>query len=413
MDERLEKYRKGELSAEEAAKLEAELAKFEAFYEYMQEEVKGEDLFGDEAEPMTDSGALKKTIRRRWVKMALTIGAVVLAITGLALWSVPKIIDGMYYDPTKSSLTEEVSDYELYRIVDSQISAGQDPVNFVEARRTGPGQYQITESSYNTFSGNMANASMVLERNQLKDHSYTGQRANYNVPLSATAYTNYDSEGKRQQDEELSKLPASSWLSLDFIFNAPQSWQEIQKVVSENPEVQALAAELATDQSTTADSSLKLWEIKLALDSRYVGSFSYSNNAMEMIDQKYPMLLQNKQIDIDSSEADVKKFFASSLQYLIDHREDDLQEVQQKQWQEEFYGENSSSDHIYIPELFNEKAQEKLLKNLDKKEMSFTTLRLAVPKEQLSALQKSLPDSTMVIRDISLISLNLQQNTPW
>lgn len=412
MDERLEKYRKGELSAEEAAKLEAELAKFEAFYEYMQEEVKTEDLFGDEAEPVADSGALKKTIRRRWVKMALTIGAVVLAITGLALWGVPKIIDEMYYDPTKSTVIDEISDYGLYSIVNSQISSVSDTVTFAEGRRIGPGRYELNESYYNPFSGNMSNQSMILDKNLQKDFNYTGQSSNYNTLLTRV-YTNQDSEGKRKQDEEIAKLPESSWLSLEFDFSAVQNWQQIQKMAADNPAAIILAAGLDNDVPTTPESSAKLWEIKLFSDSLNAGMPIYSEQAQKKLDKKYPMLLQNNKVDVQSSEADLEKFFISSLQYLIDHRQDDLGEMLQKQWQEEFNTQDSSSEHFYIPQLFNEKVEKALIKDIDKNGLIFNRVRIAVPKEQLSALQKSLPDSTMVIRDISLISLNLQQNTLW
>lgn len=408
MDERLEKYRKGELSAEEAAKLEAELAKFEAFYEYMQEEVKAEELFGDEAEPAADSGALKKTIRRRWLKMALTIGAVVLAITGLALWGVPKIIDGMYYDPTAGKTAERPSDYELFQLVRNQVDAQNDPLTFITAEKTGTASYRITTNHYNLFSGGNYGATYSIQG----DDYTAGDRWGADGSLSNNAYLtsyyiNSQSDGPQGKiKNKLQQLPDSSWVYLDVTLSESINLQQLKELEKKFPDSRIFSA--AIENVIPNGMSWDAYALRFLPTDYTFMPMVQSEAVKSQLEEKYPRLMRRESVSLTSSEEELKTFLTSSLRYLKDHQKDDFDTYLARKSIEE--NDNPEIEYDLDEEESESEALTRLLKSLKKEPLKFSSIRLAVPKKDVDALFDQLSQNSVRILDTSLMSLNLEED---
>ncbi|MBO4849050.1 MAG: anti sigma factor C-terminal domain-containing protein [Clostridia bacterium] len=180
--ELIEKYVKGELDNEQAAEVAREIEKHEAIAEHIAEREEIPELEalleGEKAETRSDSDESKafakkvrKQIRRAFLKAGLITGLAVLAAVLFCLYSLPKIVDRAYYDPTVVVETDEYG-YETNRMsrdltVFSELFL---PAGFrenVEAVSLGYGKYSLYIQQNHSLTGVFRDTAGMLDRGRL------------------------------------------------------------------------------------------------------------------------------------------------------------------------------------------------------------------------------------------------------
>ncbi len=137
--ELIDLYKNGKLNEEQKAKVEKDIERQEAISEYLfdEGEIPGlEDLgnqhsdyaYGvNDAEENQDLDKLdeeqkkfakmiRTSIRRAFIKMGVTVGAVVIVVVLFIIFALPKLVDCMYYNPLEVAGSEKV--YDSYSVAD-------------------------------------------------------------------------------------------------------------------------------------------------------------------------------------------------------------------------------------------------------------------------------------------------------
>lgn len=177
--ELLKLYKTGQLDEDTRRKVEEDVEKQEAISEYLFEEDEIPTL--EEALPMDGepkgedqfTAQIQKTIRRAFIKLGVTVGAVVLVAVLAVLFVLPKAVDHLYYDPTESleGVTPD-GDWVQPRIhadlaVWTELFAPSDYRDNAVVEPLGYGKYDITIS--NTWGGNHTSNAVrgTLTRNRM------------------------------------------------------------------------------------------------------------------------------------------------------------------------------------------------------------------------------------------------------
>lgn len=116
--EKLEMYKNGALSKSEQIKLEEEIEKVDAISEYLYDRENipklnslnlSENLFEKTGDKQTKNFAkvINISIRKAFIKLGVTVGAITLVITLLFLFVTPKFIASFYYNPAEIVATQE------------------------------------------------------------------------------------------------------------------------------------------------------------------------------------------------------------------------------------------------------------------------------------------------------------------
>ena len=132
--EKIEKYRKNQLSEEERKNVEAEIEKAEAIEEYLadqlDEELRLEDNVFQNTENIQEESInevqfeeyVKKSIHRIFRKMALITGAVLLAVLLFVQFGLSPLVSQFYYNPARQIKVkmEAENDSESWETSESQ-----------------------------------------------------------------------------------------------------------------------------------------------------------------------------------------------------------------------------------------------------------------------------------------------------
>lgn len=137
--EKIERYKKQQLTEEETKEVEAEIEKTEAISDYLADRLMDdldEDFFakdGDEQadtkEKMEQSTAsakefevyVKKSIHRSFRRMGMVVGGAVLAVVLFVQFGMSPLMSSLYYNPTKTDMVETKSGDITYETSYSQI----------------------------------------------------------------------------------------------------------------------------------------------------------------------------------------------------------------------------------------------------------------------------------------------------
>ena len=176
--EKLEQYRRGELNPRQAEEVRAELEKYEAMGDFLFEEEAAPEaaFFGapseEEMQPARFTEEIRKTVRRTFWRLGLTVGAVVLALCLLLTFVLPHVVDRFYYDPTEPSelWSEQLAHHPR---MDLDLAVWTDlfrPCGYrddTSARPLGYGRYVITFHNSGSSLERLNAVSGLLTRDQL------------------------------------------------------------------------------------------------------------------------------------------------------------------------------------------------------------------------------------------------------
>lgn len=181
-------YRRGELDEKAKLDLEKDIEKYDAIGEY---------LFDNEVDfSKNESGAfdgenndtnnyqdasidIKKSIRKAFVKMGVVVGVVVLLIGAFVTFALPKVVDLLYYNPTKSIYKKEllkkydyqdVNRFEADMKIYGELFLPLTDVHGISLESKGYGSYDfnISKQTRNTsIDGAYSSVNGKLERNKI------------------------------------------------------------------------------------------------------------------------------------------------------------------------------------------------------------------------------------------------------
>ena len=182
--EQLEMYRNGTLPHAEQEMLKEEIEKHEAINDFLYDESDIsqlddlQDLSVAPENSETDAQSaefakmIKSSIRRAFIKMGVSVGAVILALILLVVFVMPSTVSKLYYNPNEIVGNSEVASQPTKRI-DLDLSVYTElfiPGNFrnyavVEDR--GYGEYDISIPQVSSFNGQFISVNGKITRNSL------------------------------------------------------------------------------------------------------------------------------------------------------------------------------------------------------------------------------------------------------
>ena len=178
--ELLKFYKNGELPNEQKEYVESEIEKHEAISEY---------LYDDSELPVLENAApseknekdtkqsedftrlIRKMIRRAFIKMGVTVGAVVLAAVMAVMFVLPDFVSAFYYDPNEvvggRASNVQTKKMEVDLSVFTELFLPSTYRNYVIADDEGYGNYHIMIPELAAYDGRFITVSGKLEKGKL------------------------------------------------------------------------------------------------------------------------------------------------------------------------------------------------------------------------------------------------------
>ena len=211
--EKIERYKKHQLTEEETKEVEAEIEKTEAISDYLADRLMDdleEEFFSKDSGEQTDAkekmeqntasakefeAYVKKSIHRSFRRMGMAVGGVVLAVVLFIQFGMSPLMSSLYYNPAKTEILETKSGDITYQTSYSQIevdfhvyaelSLPCKVCDNVQALSNGYGNYQILISpviSFGTKRGTTTAGQIRKGKLELYNPDYLqGGPANYFV----------------------------------------------------------------------------------------------------------------------------------------------------------------------------------------------------------------------------------------
>ncbi len=178
--ELLDQYKNGKLDEKTAAEIAAELEKHEAISDYLCENDEIPELDSLHEETLADemkqesaefSAMIRASIRKAFIKAGFVIGSLSLCAALGVAFGLPKLIDKLYYDPTKITGTSQngimTQQLQLDLTVYSELFLPQQYCLDAYTSDNGYGKYDILVHRTQSWTGTFPKAAGVIERNKL------------------------------------------------------------------------------------------------------------------------------------------------------------------------------------------------------------------------------------------------------
>lgn len=228
-NEVFKKYKLNTASDEEKKQIEEEIEKYRLISDYVSEnDYLSIDAIDEPCEVTTEISTIKKSLKKR---TAITISSAVAIMIGIALVinfiAVP-LIDKQYYNPTKSSYSENSNDFEIALSAYTELHFPSYMQSSVYAKKTGTGKYNIEIYRNRWITGRTENLSATLDKNKLMMPS-----GFFSVPaMNAFAYASYPEyySGKQVFEKNknyLATLPDYLQIQASVSFDRDLTMQEI------------------------------------------------------------------------------------------------------------------------------------------------------------------------------------------
>ena len=236
--EKIERYKKHQLTEEETKEVEAEIEKTEAISDYLADRLMDdleEEFFSKDSGEQTDAkekmeqntasakefeAYVKKSIHRSFRRMGMAVGGVVLAVVLFIQFGMSPLMSSLYYNPAKTEILETKSGDITYQTSYSQIevdfhvyaelSLPCKVCDNVQELSNGYGNYQILISpviSFGTKRGTTTAGQIRKGKLELYNPDYLqGGPANYFVGYGLNRDRDFVSQMKENVIEEDGEL---------------------------------------------------------------------------------------------------------------------------------------------------------------------------------------------------------------
>lgn len=246
--ELLNLYKTGQLSDAEKAKVKADIEKQEAISEFLFENDEIPELSDSclEAEIADDNSnfdekrfqkMIKKSIRKAFLKLGVAVGVIVLALVIVANFTLPHIVDAMYYNPTKvvgiTNGDATTTQLDIDTMVYTELFTPGYYRFSTFANSKGFGEYDIQilqnitlNGQFNTVHGTIDKGKMML----FDDNMFKLPPQNAFVSEGVEGFTGFDSMGAAGSKEDalrkLSELDETDYYIAYVTFDKVMTYDE-------------------------------------------------------------------------------------------------------------------------------------------------------------------------------------------
>lgn len=320
----IEKYKNNTLTPQEKKEFETEIESSTELLDFLLEKEQF-DFFEDshslEQDTNLNEANLKKSIRKRISKLIILITVIVLTLIAISFYSIPKVIDYLFYNPlegqvlTKTTNKIEVpSDYEMREYISNQIDLDEDPLTAMMIEKTGTANYTVSKEYYNSFRGEKYLNKEVINKGSLVS-SINDSMNKYSLLYGENSEVGVDVSlaETSELNEKINQLPDSSHLKVTLSFKSEQNWTNLISYLKKHPNILVYSASISNVES---NQNIGIRFNPVTNLNSELTNFEFSNDVTNRFDKKYNNLLNKP--TLNSSEADVKKFILSNINYLND-----------------------------------------------------------------------------------------------
>lgn len=320
----IEKYKNNTLTPQEKKEFETEIESSTELLDFLLEKEQF-DFFEDshslEQDTNLNEANLKKSIRKRISKLIILITVIVLTLIAISFYSIPKVIDYLFYNPlegqvlTKTTNKIEVpSDYEMREYISNQIDLDEDPLTAMMIEKTGTANYTVSKEYYNSFRGEKYLNKEVIDKGSLVS-SINDSMNKYSLLYGENSEVGVDVSlaETSELNEKINQLPDSSHLKVTLSFKSEQNWTNLISYLKKHPNILVYSASISNVES---NQNIGIRFNPVTNLNSELTNFEFSNDVTNRFDKKYNNLLNKP--TLNSSEADVKKFILSNINYLND-----------------------------------------------------------------------------------------------
>lgn len=320
----IEKYKNNTLTPQEKKEFETEIESSTELLDFLLEKEQF-DFFEDshslEQDTNLNEANLKKNIRKRISKLIILITVIVLTLIAISFYSIPKVIDYLFYNPlegqvlTKTTNKIEVpSDYEMREYISNQIDLDEDPLTAMMIEKTGTANYTVSKEYYNSFRGEKYLNKEVINKGSLVS-SINDSMNKYSLLYGENSEVGVDVSlaETSELNEKINQLPDSSHLKVTLSFKSEQNWTNLISYLKKHPNILVYSASISNVES---NQNIGIRFNPVTNLNSELTNFEFSNDVTNRFDKKYNNLLNKP--TLNSSEADVKKFILSNINYLND-----------------------------------------------------------------------------------------------
>lgn len=384
--ELIKKYKNDELTIQERKEFEAEIESSSELLDFILDK---EQFDFSESSPHISEDTnlneltLKRKIHKRIIKLAALITISVLCIITILYYSVPKLIDLVFYNPLQGQeLVKDThkiripSDYELEEYISNQLNLDEDPLTGLFIEKTGTAKYSISKEYYNDFRGEKYLDKTVLDKSIIQS-TITDSMNRYSLIYGESSENGVDIPVTELSDltKKINTLPDSSYLNITATFSQEQNWNDIISFIESHPNIKVYSTTLSYKQSSQ---NLGIRFIQEKNLNTTLTTFEFDQNFKDTLTKTYPGLFDTP--TIHSSETDVFNFIHSTISYLNDHV-------------------TKSNKNPILTMNRNEK-----LATIKKNELTFSKITLAIPKSEWNTIISENQFNSIALTDLSLFS---------
>lgn len=387
--ELLAKYRQNQATPEEIAYIKERLAEFQELQDLALEEEQAEwEKLDLSVEDQQFKQKINRQIKKNWFKTLLATIGILLVLTGIGYFALPKIVDQFYYNPTAKD-GDKVAPFSLSFMVAYELQNPFISINDIKINALGYGNYDVE-----TTLGKRGETSfdyplptkMEIRKGEVVNNNYAIRTSSALLRFSTKPSETFEYQTfenlRESMLKQLATLPPYSQIYASLTFKPSVTLEQVQKIEEEEyTHIYWYGVQPPNDKTGL-------------LGFRDIGTVPYTLTAedkdkkyLEKLNQKYPYLFMGIQTSNQYPENFQYDRFQSLLQFMLDN---------QAHFQKLFHYEYLNKEI---------KAYQKELQNKDNFKISsvYTVTTVA----SLQNILKKYPDCFAKIEKIELYNQNM------
>lgn len=382
--ELLAKYRQNQATPEEIAYIKERLAEFQELQDLALEEEQAEWEKPDlSVEDQQFKQKINRQIKKNWFKTLLTTISILLVLTGIGYFALPKIVDQFYYNPTAKD-GDKVAPFSLSFMVAYELQNPFISINDIKINALGYGNYDVEttlEKRGETSFDYPLPTKMEIRKGEVVNNNYAIRTSSALLRFPTKTSETFEYLRKKML-KQLATLPPYSQIYASVAFKPSATLEQVQKIEEEEyTHIYWYGVQPPNDKTGL-------------LGFRDIGTVPYTLTAedknkkyLEKLNQKYPYLFMGIQTSNQYPENFQYIRFQSLLQFMLDN---------QAHFQKLFHYEYLNKEI---------KAYQKELQNKDNFKISsvYTVTTVA----SLQNILKKYPDCFAKIEKIELYNQNM------
>ncbi len=316
--ELLAKYRQNQATPEEIAYIKERLAEFQELQDLALEEEQAEWEKPDlSVEDQQFKQKINRQIKKNWFKTLLTTISILLVLTGIGYFALPKIVDQFYYNPTAKD-GDKVAPFSLSFMVAYELQNPFISINDIKINALGYGNYDVEttlEKRGETSFDYPLPTKMEIRKGEVVNNNYAIRTSSalLRFPTKTSETFEYLREKMLKQ---LATLPPYSQIYASVAFKPSATLEQVQKIEEEEyTHIYWYGVQPPNDKTGL-------------LGFRDIGTVPYTLTAedkdkkyLEKLNQKYPYLFMGIQTSNQYPENFQYNRFQSLLQFMLDNQE--------------------------------------------------------------------------------------------